>query len=145
MARVTIKDLTKRFGNVVAVHGMNLEIADREFLVLLGPSGAGKTTTLRCVAGLEKPTGGSVAFAGVELAPLRGRALRDARRQLQMVFQDPYASLDPRQRVAAIVGEPLRVRWSASAARPPSACRASSAAASASASASPARWRRSRG
>ena len=58
MARVTIKELTKRFGRVTAVKAMDLDIADREFLVLLGPSGAGKTTTLRCVAGLEKPEAG---------------------------------------------------------------------------------------
>ena len=103
MARVSIRDLTKRFGNVVAVNGMNLEIADREFLVLLGPSGAGKTTTLRCVAGLEKPETGEVMFDNQHMLSVTP-ALRD----VAFVFQS-YA-LYPRKTVFENLASPLIAR-----------------------------------
>jgi oligopeptide transport system ATP-binding protein len=100
-----------------AVDGVNLAVMPGETVAVVGESGCGKTTLGRALVMLQRPTGGAVAFAGVELTPLRGRALRDARRHLQVIFQDPYASLDPRQRVAAIVGEPLLIRGVAAAAR----------------------------
>jgi multiple sugar transport system ATP-binding protein len=103
VARVTIQDLTKRFGNVTAVNGMNLEIADREFLVLLGPSGAGKTTTLRCVAGLEKPETGEVMFDNQHMLSVTP-ALRD----VAFVFQS-YA-LYPRKTVFENIASPLIAR-----------------------------------
>jgi multiple sugar transport system ATP-binding protein len=103
VARVTINNLTKHFDSVVAVDGMNLEIADREFLVLLGPSGAGKTTTLRCVAGLEKPTAGSIAFDG---QPMDG--VNPALRDVAFVFQS-YA-LYPRKTVFQNIASPLEAR-----------------------------------
>ena len=102
---------------VRAVDGVSLAVTAGETLAVVGESGCGKTTLGRALVMLQRPTGGTVAFDGVELTPLAGRALRDARRHLQIVFQDPYASLDPRQRVAAIVGEPLLVRGVAAAAR----------------------------
>jgi multiple sugar transport system ATP-binding protein len=103
VAQVTIKELTKTFGRVTAVKGMNLDIADREFLVLLGPSGAGKTTTLRCVAGLEKPENGQIAFDG-EAVDTVSPALRD----VAFVFQS-YA-LYPRKTVYENIASPLLAR-----------------------------------
>src|SRR5262249_16114927 len=75
-----------------------------------GESGCGKTTFGRALVMLERPSAGAVRLDGTDLTSLRGRRLRAVRRRMQMVFQDPYASLDPRQRVGAIVGEPLRIR-----------------------------------
>ncbi|HET9060979.1 MAG TPA: ABC transporter ATP-binding protein, partial [Acidimicrobiales bacterium] len=77
---------------------------------LVGESGCGKTTLGRLVTALEKPTGGAVVFHGQNLAELKGRELRQRRRELQLMFQDPYSSLDPRMRVGDIVGEPLRIQ-----------------------------------
>lgn len=103
MARVTIENLTKRFGPVTAIKEMNLEIADREFLVLLGPSGAGKTTTLRCAAGLEKPDGGEVYFDEQPMSGI-GPAMRD----VTFVFQS-YA-LFPRKSAYENIASPLLAR-----------------------------------
>lgn len=103
MARVTINSLTKKFGSVTAVCDMSLEIADREFLVLLGPSGAGKTTTLRCVAGLEKPEAGDVEFDGQSI-----NAVAPALRDVAFVFQS-YA-LYPRKSVYQNIASPLLAR-----------------------------------
>jgi multiple sugar transport system ATP-binding protein len=108
LARVNIKGLTKRFGSVVAVNDMDIEIADREFLVLLGPSGAGKTTTLRCVAGLEKPEAGQVMFDDREMDGVTP-ALRD----VAFVFQS-YA-LYPRKTVYQNIASPLIARHVAKA------------------------------
>jgi oligopeptide/dipeptide ABC transporter ATP-binding protein len=102
---------------VRAVDGVNLSVMPGETLAVVGESGCGKTTLGRALVMLQRPTAGTVAFAGVELTRLSGRALRAARRHLQIVFQDPYASLDPRQKVAAIVGEPLLIRGVAAATR----------------------------
>jgi multiple sugar transport system ATP-binding protein len=103
LAQITIKNLTKRFGNTVAVNGMDLQIADREFMVLLGPSGAGKTTTLRCVAGLEKPEEGDIRF---DDQPMVGVA--PALRDVAFVFQS-YA-LYPRKTVYENIASPLIAR-----------------------------------
>lgn len=103
MARVTINNLTKKFGSLTAVNGMSLDIADREFLVLLGPSGAGKTTTLRCVAGLERPESGDIAFDGEPIG-----AVAPALRDVAFVFQS-YA-LYPRKSVYQNIASPLLAR-----------------------------------
>jgi oligopeptide transport system ATP-binding protein len=94
---------------VRAVDGVSLGVAAGETLAVVGESGCGKTTLGRALSLLQRPTAGTVAFAEAELTRLNTRSLRTARRHLQMIFQDPYASLDPRQRVDAIIGEPLKI------------------------------------
>jgi oligopeptide/dipeptide ABC transporter ATP-binding protein len=100
-----------------AVDGITLSVQPGETLAVVGESGCGKTTLGRALVMLQPPTAGQVTFAGIELSGLSGRALRQARRRLQMIFQDPYTSLDPRQRVEVIVGEPLRIAGVAAQAR----------------------------
>jgi oligopeptide/dipeptide ABC transporter ATP-binding protein len=101
--------LQRRRGAVCAVDGVDLRVARGECLALVGESGSGKTTLGRCVLRLVEPTAGRVVFGGEDLLALPAGALRARRRRFQMVFQDPYGSLDPRQRVESIVAEPLAV------------------------------------
>ena len=101
MAQVTLENLTKKFKNVTAVRNLSIDIQDREFFVLLGPTGAGKTTTLRCIAGLEKPNGGTIKIAGQNVNDW-GPAERD----VAIVFQ--YYSLYPHYTVRQNLEFPLK-------------------------------------
>ncbi len=120
-ALVTVTDLHKHFpvkrgiliertvGEVKAIDGVSFEIREGETLGLVGESGSGKSTTGYCVLQLVRPTSGSIRFQGEELTRLKGEDLRRMRRDMQIVFQDPYSSLNPRMTVGDIVGEPLAV------------------------------------
>ncbi|MGH7611257.1 MAG: ABC transporter ATP-binding protein [Candidatus Dormibacteria bacterium] len=102
--------LQRRIGSVKAVSDVSFAIGKGETFGLVGESGCGKTTIGRLIVGLEKLTGGSIIFDGTEISKLRGSRLRRRRRDLQLMFQDPYASLNPRMRVGTIIREPLVVQ-----------------------------------
>ena len=110
---LSVRDLAKRFpikgGQVKAVDGVSFEVTAGETLALVGESGCGKSTTGRMLLRLTEPSAGAVTFDGVDLLALGRAALRRRRRELQIVFQDPYSSLSPRNRVEDIVAEPLDV------------------------------------
>lgn len=101
--------IQKQIGAVHAVDDVSFDVRRGETLGLVGESGCGKSTTGRTVLQLYRPTSGSVEFDGVDLVHLKGEELRHMRRKMQMIFQDPYASLNPRMTVGEIVGEPLVV------------------------------------
>jgi oligopeptide/dipeptide ABC transporter ATP-binding protein len=101
---------SRRSKDVVhAVENISLEIAEGETLGIVGESGCGKSTLGRMIVRLEDPTAGSILFEGKDLAKESNRALRSIRKRLQMIFQDPYASLNPRRQIGKIVEEPLRI------------------------------------
>jgi oligopeptide transport system ATP-binding protein len=99
----------QQVGAIKAVDGVSFDIRKGETLGLVGESGCGKSTTGRTILQLYRPTAGSVLFGGEDLAKMKGERLRRMRRKMQMIFQDPYASLNPRMTVGNIVGEPLEV------------------------------------
>jgi oligopeptide transport system ATP-binding protein len=118
---VDVKELKKYFpitqgvifqrhiGDIKAVDGLDFFIRRGETLGLVGESGCGKTTVGRTILQLHRPTAGRVYFEGADLTQMKGERLRRMRRRMQMIFQDPYASLNPRMTVGGIVGEPLEV------------------------------------
>ena len=99
----------KRIGEVRAVEDVSFFLRQGETLGLVGESGCGKSTTARLVMRLLEPTGGTIRFEGRDITRLGGRDLRALRREMQMIFQDPYASLNPRHPVGSIIGEPLQI------------------------------------
>ncbi len=101
--------MRQKVADVKAVDDVSFFIKKGETLGLVGESGCGKTTTGRCILQLYKITGGSIVFDGTDLTKLGGEQLRRMRRNMQLIFQDPYASLDPRMTAGDIVGEPLIV------------------------------------
>jgi oligopeptide transport system ATP-binding protein len=127
-ALVRVEGLTKYFpitqgivvqrhvGDIKAVDGLSFDIRPGETLGLVGESGCGKSTTGRAILQLYRPTAGAVFFQDVDLVKVKGESLRRMRRNMQMIFQDPYASLNPRMTVGSIIGEPLEVHNIGSAA-----------------------------
>src|SRR5256714_3287254 len=101
--------MQRTVGHVHAVDGVDLEIKAGETVGLVGESGCGKSTLGRAVTRLLEPTGGTVRFKGEDITHIRGGHLRALRREMAMIFQDPYASLDPRQTVGDIIGEPIDI------------------------------------
>jgi oligopeptide transport system ATP-binding protein len=106
--------IDREIGRVRAVDGVSLTVKEGETLGLVGESGCGKSTLCRAILQLLRPTAGSVRFDGQEIVGLSSRAMRPLRRQMQIIFQDPYASLNPRHRVGQIIGDPLRLHGLAS-------------------------------
>jgi peptide/nickel transport system ATP-binding protein/oligopeptide transport system ATP-binding protein len=99
----------KQIAAVQAVDGVSFDINEGETLGLVGESGCGKSTTARLITRLLEPTSGSIVYNGVDIAQANRRTLLPLRREMQMVFQDPYSSLNPRKTVGSIIGEPFEI------------------------------------
>lgn len=99
--------LKKRTGSIKAVNGVSFRLGKGETLGMVGESGCGKSTTARAILQLVPPTSGEIFFEGIEVHTLKGEKLRQVYRRMQIIYQDPYASLDPRMTIGDIIGEPL--------------------------------------
>ena len=99
----------KAIAHVKAVDDISFNIKKGETLGLVGESGCGKTTTGRCILQLEHPTAGDIVYEGVNLNDLDAKAMSPVRQKIQVIFQDPYSSLNPRMKIGDIIGEPMRV------------------------------------
>src|SRR6187549_254695 len=120
-ALIEVRDLVKHFpltsgiifqrqvGAVKAVDGVSFDVMRGETLGLVGESGCGKSTTARLLLRLMDPTAGSIKFEGREIAHIRGAELKALRREMQMIFQDPYSSLNPRKTVGSIIADPFNI------------------------------------
>ena len=118
---LTVAEVRKEFPThsrevVRAVDGVSLEVKKGETLGLVGETGCGKSTLARCMAHLYDVTSGTVWFDGAEISALSRRAMRPIRREIQVIFQDPYGSLNPRRRVGSIIGDPFSIHGIASGA-----------------------------
>lgn len=100
---------SRTIGYIQAVYGINFKVRRRETLALVGESGCGKTTTARILLRLEEPDEGEVLFEGKNILDFKGESLQSLRREIQMIFQDPYSSLNPHMTAGQIIGEPLRI------------------------------------
>ena len=101
--------MTKQIGAVKAVDGISFDVKRGETLGIVGESGCGKSTTARLLMRLMVPTSGSIRFEGREIATIKGSELKDMRREMQMIFQDPYSSLNPRKTIGTIISEPYTI------------------------------------
>jgi oligopeptide transport system ATP-binding protein len=101
--------VSRKIGEVKAVDGVDFTIARGETLGLVGESGCGKTTTGRCILRLERPTEGQILFDGQDISGMDRKGLTAMRRRMQVIFQDPYSSLNPRMKVGDIIAEPIKV------------------------------------
>ncbi len=118
---VEVRDLVKHFaithgvlrrreqGSVRAVDGISFDVAEGETLGIVGESGCGKSTTARLIARLLTPTSGTIRYRGRDITKLRGGELKPLRREVQLIFQDPYSSLNPRRSIGSIIAEPFKI------------------------------------